>query len=172
MSWLDILNQIISAVSKQSAPVVPAPSVPAEPQFDGTDMQVVRKSTDEWCTMGEMSINGEFVCYTIELPKVHEHEANICIPAGTYSVSLYQGSRWPFKTPLLDTSAVGRSYIEIHPSNYAIRPSDGKVFLEGCIAPGMSEGQDYENSSKDAWNLMMSKINWDKPVRITISEEI
>ena len=169
MSWQDILNQVISFATNK----VPAPAPePAAPSFNGTQLSLLRKKTDQWCTQGQLSINGSFVCFTIELPKVHENGANICIPVGTYSVSLYQGSRWPFKTPLLDTSSVGRSYIEIHPSNYAIRPSDGKVFLEGCIAPGLSEGQDYDNSSKDAWNLMMSKIDWTKPVQITISEAL
>jgi|SRR6185437_148368 len=169
MSWQDILNQVISFASNK----VPSPAPePAAPSFNGTQLSLLRKKTDQWCTQGQLSINGSFVCFTIELPKVHENGANICIPVGTYSVSLYQGSRWPFKTPLLDTSSVGRSYIEIHPSNYAIRPSDGKVFLEGCIAPGLSEGQDFDNSSKDAWDLMMSKIDWTKPVQITISEAL
>jgi hypothetical protein len=166
MNWQDILNKIISFASNRT-PIVPAPVVPS---FNGTQLSLVRKETDQWCTQGELSVNGSFVCFSIELPKVHENGANICIPVGTYSMSLYQGSRWSFKTPLLDTSAVGRSYVEIHPSNYAIRPSDGKVFLEGCIAPGLSQGQDFDNSSKDAWDLLMSKIDWTKPVQITITE--
>lgn len=166
MNWADVVNKIISYVSTQSS-VVPTPGS----SFNGTHLSLVRKTTDQWCTQGELSINGVFVCFTIELPKVEHAGSNVCIPCGTYSMSLYQGSRWPFKTPLLDTASVGRTFIEVHPSNYAIRPSDGKVFLEGCIAPGLSQGQDFDNSSKDAWDLMMSKIDFTKPVQITITEE-
>jgi hypothetical protein len=163
MNWIDIFKQAAGFFT---------PSAPVIPSFDGTQLSLVRKATDTWCTQGELSINGSFVCYTIELPKVEHNGSNVCIQPGTYSVSLYQGSRWPFKTPLLATSAIGRTFIEIHPSNYAIRPSDGQVFLEGCIAPGLSQGQDFDNSSKDAWDLMMSKIDWTKPVQIIITEEI
>ena len=169
MNFQDILNMLLGFFS-QHTPTPDPIQTPVVPSFDGTQMSLLRHKTDQWCTQGSLSINGVFVCYTIELPKEHENGTNTCIESGTYSVSLYQGTRWPFKTPLLDTSAIGRSFIEIHPSNYAIRPSDSKVFLEGCIAPGLSEGQDYDNSSKDAWNLMMSKIDWTKPVQITITE--
>jgi len=164
MDWSNIIGQVTDIFNSFSQKTSSAPA------FNGTELELVRKSTDAFCTQGELSINGQFVCYTIELPKVHENQANICIPCGTYSISLYQGTRWPFKTPLLDTASVGRTFVEIHPSNYAIRPSDLKVFLEGCIAPGLSQGQDFDNSSKDAWDLVMSKIDWSRPVRIVITE--
>lgn len=162
MDWSNLINQIINLISG---------STPTDPSFDGTQLTLQRKSHDQFCTQSDFSINGIFTCYTIELPKEHENQANIRIPAGTYPVSLYQGSRWPFKTPLLDTSAIGRNFIEFHPSNFAIRPSDLKVFLEGCIAPGLTKGQDYENSSLDAFKLVMSKIDWTKKVQITIIDE-
>ena len=174
MNWLDIVNKIIAFVSKRKEVVpfsAPKPVI-VLPAFDGTQLSLIRKTTSQWSTMGELSINGVFECFTIELPKTHEHGANTCIVPGTYSMSLYQGSKHDFKVPLLNTDTIGRSFIEIHPSNFAIRPSDGRIFLEGCIAPGTSQGQDFVNSSKVAFDLIMSKIDWTKPVQIIISEQL
>jgi len=48
--------------------------------------------------------------------------------------------------------------IEIHPSNYAIRPSDGHCLLEGCIALGVNPSSVSIDDSTQTWNDFMAQI--------------
>jgi len=167
MDWSNIINQIISVFSP-SGNTPPVPS-PAEPKFDGTDLKLVRKTSDTLSTEGEMYINGNFFCYTIELPKVSAYGSNVCIPTGTYFLQKYLSPHWGFEVPLLQ-DVPGRSSIEIHPSNYALDPKTHHAFLLGCIALGDSEDTDVVYNSKATFNKFMAQIDWSKPVRITVSE--
>jgi len=167
MDWLSLINKVLE-LFKTKKVESKLPNVPVVLSYYGTTLKLVRKTDNEWCTQGELTINDVFICFTIELPKISNNGAKVRVAAGTYTMSMYQGSKWPYKVPLLDTTSIGRTYIEIHPSNFAIRPSDGKVFLEGCIAPGLTQGEDYVNSSKLALDLILTKIDWTKPVRIII----
>jgi hypothetical protein len=168
MDWSNIINQIISVFSPSGNSPTPSP---VEPKFEGTDLKLIRKTSDELSTEGEMYINNVFFCYTIELPKVSAYGSNVCIPEGTYFLQKYLSPHWGFEVPLLQ-NVPGRSEIEIHPSNYAISP-DAKhhCYLLGCIALGNSEDTDVVYNSKDTFNKFMSQIDWTRKVRITITEE-
>lgn len=86
---------------------------------------------------------------------------------------LYNSPRWGKDVPLL-IGVPGREYIEIHPSNYAIRPSDGKCLLEGCIALGHNPTSVSVDDSTATFNEFMSKISpklWDEgEVWLTIKD--
>lgn len=166
MNLQDILNLILSFFNKRN---VPTPS-PIEPTFDGTDLKLVRKISDELSTEGEMYINGNFFCYTIELPKVSAYGSNVCIPTGAYPIQKYLSPHWGFDVPLLQ-NVLGRSEIEIHPSNYSIDPKTHHCYLLGCIALGNSEDTDVAYNSKDTFNKFMAAIDWTKKVQITIIDE-
>jgi len=168
MDWSNVINQIISVFSPSGPTPIPAPA--NIPVFDGTDLKLVRKTSDTLSTEGEMYINNVFFCYTIELPKVSAYDSNVCIPEGTYFIQKYFSPHWGFEVPLLQ-DVPGRSEIEVHPSNYAISP-DAKhhCYLLGCIALGNSEDTDVVYNSKDTFNRFMQQIDWSKPVRITVSE--
>lgn len=164
MNLTDIVNLILnifkSASKKSSASVV-------EPSFDGTHLMLARDTFLDVCTLGVLTI-GDWSCQMIELPKASYNGSNVLIPTGTFELELYD-SPTHGKVPQLK-EVPNRTYIQIHKSNWAIRPSDNKVFLLGCLAPGLSRGENYVNSSEAAWNQMMAHIDWSKKVQITITE--
>jgi hypothetical protein len=133
-----------------------------------TEIMLKRLFDNQWCTIGSLSLPG-FMCSTIELPKSSSNGSAIRIPAGRYSMRLFMSPRWGKEVPLL-VGVPGRSLIEIHPSNYAIRPSDGRCLLEGCIAPGTNPSSVSVDDSTHTWNDLMKHIDWTGEVWITIQD--
>jgi len=78
-------------------------------------------------TNGILLLNKEPVCYTIELPWLHNVPTYSCIPEGVYTIG--QRISRKFGTHLLVKNVPGRNMILLHPANDAIRE------LQGCIAP-------------------------------------
>ncbi len=121
------------------------------------EIEIKRLFDNQWCTIGALSMPG-FVCSTIELPKQpYNNVSNIRIPTGRYALRLYNSPRWGKNVPLL-VGVKGRSQIEIHPSNYAIRPSDGHCLLEGCIALGTNPSSVSIDNSTQTWDEFMAHI--------------
>lgn len=120
------------------------------------EIELQRFRENQWCTIGALAMPG-FICSTIELPKEPYMGSNVRIRAGRYAVRLYNSPRWGKAVPLL-VGVAGRSNIEIHPSNYAIRPSDGHCLLEGCIALGYNPSSVSVDDSTKAWDEMMRRI--------------
>lgn len=168
MNWQDILTQVIGVFTSKAPSPAPMPA-PVNNGFDGTELELNRKTYTALSTSGELSINGAFECYTIECPKESYEGSHVCIPAGTYIVKLIDSPKHGPNTPELQ-DVPGRTYIEIHPSNWAINPETKQVYLLGCIAPGTNKGPDVVFSSKVAMAALMSKIDWTKPVRIVVSD--
>lgn len=119
------------------------------------EIELKRLFNNKWCTIGALSMPG-FVCSTIELPP--DGDNPVRIPCGRYAMRLYNSPRWGKDVPLLQ-NIPDRTLIEIHPSNYAIRPSDGKALLEGCIAPGYNPSSVSVDDSTRAWNEFMGHID-------------
>ncbi len=130
------------------------PSGYNKPMFE---IELQRYRDNQWCTIGALVCPG-FICSTIELPKNAYSGSKVRIPAGRYALRLYNSPRWGKEVPLL-VGVPERSFIEIHPSNYAIRPSDGHCMLEGCIAPGYNPSSVSVDDSTKAWNELMAKIS-------------
>jgi hypothetical protein len=88
---------------------------------------VLKRSYFEKGTNGALFVNGQFLCFTIELPW-RENQRNIsCIPEGTYEIVPRNSKR--FQNHLHVQDVKGRSLILIHPANNALKE------LRGCIAP-------------------------------------
>ncbi len=121
------------------------------------EIELKRHFSNNWCTIGSLAMPG-FICSTIELPPTTYNGSNVRIPQGRYAVRLYNSPRWGKDVPLLE-GVPGRYMIEIHPSNYAIRPSDGKQLLEGCIALGYNPSSVSIDDSNRAWNEFMGCID-------------
>ena len=105
--------------------------------------------TDE-STQGEMLIDGEHFCWTLEPRKDQSLGKPYCIPAGTYTVVLQPSHRFEMTTPhLIDVP--GFTEIELHPGN---SPLD----TEGCTLVGFDKEANYVGRSRAAFEELMTKI--------------
>ena len=100
---------------------------------------------------GILLLNGQFICYTIELPWI-QNERNIsCVPEGLYN--LQQRYSQKFLRHIHLQNVPGRSLILIHPAN------DAKKELQGCIAPVLRHtGIGTGNSSRKALQKLTSLV--------------
>lgn len=117
-------------------------------------------------TIGELSIDGTFFCYTLEDivrngPKVMHETA---IPYGTYEVVVNMSNRFKRLMPLL-LGVPNFEGIRIHSGNTAAHTS-------GCILVGMQKGVDTITQSTIAYDSLFTKIKGatqrGEAVRITI----
>ena len=102
-------------------------------------------------TNGILNINGEFICFTIELPWHNNLPQISCIPEGEYKTvarfSKKHGSH------LLIKDVPGRALILFHPANNAIKE------LRGCIAPVLTQsGAGTGTASRKAFNKLMATV--------------
>lgn len=113
-------------------------------------------------TLGRMTSNdGAFTCVTLERSCDGEH---CCIPAGEYPVGYathHPSGPHPYRCPLLDTSGIGRSEIQIHVANNA-----GELL--GCIAVGETVGGESIDSSQAAFDRLMKYLDGVESWTLTI----
>lgn len=114
-------------------------------------LDIYRREYGALSTPGEMFIDGQRECFTMEpskdTPVVLGHP---CIPAGVYSVILTMSPHLGYVTPeVLDVP--GRTAIRIHVANH---PKE----LEGCTAVGESQRPDMVLNSKMAFSKMMTLL--------------
>lgn len=124
-------------------------------------MTLVREPSARGWTLGRLSINGHFHCYTCEdvvrpagEPKVRGSTA---IPAGRYRVIVNRSPRFSkiagrdVRLPLL-LSVPGFEGIRIHTGNTA-------ADTEGCILPGLSYREDRVVQSGEAFARLLLDID-------------
>jgi hypothetical protein len=102
-----------------------------------------RKPSTDIATIGELSIDGLFFCYTLERPEVQ-------IATGIYDIELTYSSRFNRPLPLLD-SVPGRTDIRIHSGNW---PRD----TEGCLLVGYQVGSNMILQSRAALDDLIPQI--------------
>ncbi|WP_240768664.1 DUF5675 family protein [Olivibacter sp. XZL3] len=78
-------------------------------------------------TNGEVWIDGELICYTIELPWRNNVRNISCIPEGSYPLAKRYSKKFGWHIAVKEVPE--RSAILFHPAN------DAKKELRGCIAP-------------------------------------
>ena len=100
-------------------------------------------------TIGELSIDGEFCCYTLERP-CRDNHGPMAIPPGRYELGIHDSPKFKRLLPILK-DVPGRSYILIHPAN---KPEE----LEGCIAVGTRHGHDEVFDSRKAFEPLCAEI--------------
>jgi len=104
-------------------------------------------------TIGELFINGERFCDTLENPWLDNQRNISCIPEGEYPVRL----RLPRESAtrdylhLLVQDVPNRDYILFHRGNF---PKD----TSGCILVGQGTQQDVVNNSALAMDLLIKEI--------------
>lgn len=105
-------------------------------------------------TNGQLYLDGQFICHTIELPWRGNARNISCIPEGRYRLTLRWSSRWGWH--FLIPSVPDRDGILFHPAN------DAEKELRGCIAPvTFLLGPGKGSRSRDAHRKL---LEWLEPV--------
>ena len=114
---------------------------------------------------GELSLDGLFLGYTLELPWNNNAVGASCVPSGTYKLVFDDGGRfndeYGHECIKLD-KVTGRSEILLHKGNL---PKHTK----GCILIGSSAGTDAVWSSDKAYNLAYKYISKAMPTKLKIT---
>jgi|SRR5690606_123162 len=116
-------------------------------------------------TNGTLEIEGRFICYSIELPWLHNVNQESCIPEGNYELAKRYSKKFDWHLQLLGVK--DRSLILIHPAN------DAKTELMGCIAPvskiiGPGKGIESKVAFKKLKNLVYPLLEIGEKVCLTI----
>ena len=117
------------------------------------NLLLIRDTFSKKSTIGELFINGERICDTLENPW-QDNQRNIsCIPEGVYPVRL----RLPRESAsrdylhLLVQEVPNRDWVLFHRGNTAKDTS-------GCILVGLGSQQDVVNNSVLAMDLLIKEI--------------
>jgi hypothetical protein len=103
---------------------------------------VQRQIQDAISTTGEMLIDGQHACWTLEPAQP--------IPAGTYDLTIDFSERFQRLMPHVN-NVPGHTGIRIHWGNW-------RKDTEGCTLVGESEGKDFIGQSVDEFNILFQKI--------------
>lgn len=114
-------------------------------------LRLNRTTKTDQSTIGTLSVNGVFECYTLEdVERDTKVFGETAIPKGTYEVVLTQSPRFKRVLPLL-VGVPNYSGVRIHPGNTA-------KDTEGCILVGTSQGKDFIGASVLAFNELFKKL--------------
>ena len=119
----------------------------------GVNLLIIRKVFTDKSTIGELFLNGEKFCDTLELPYIDNQKSISCIPIGQYKVRL----RLPRESAtrdyihLLVQEVKDRSYILFHRGNTA-------KDTRGCILVGQGSQQNKVNNSTLAMDLLIKEV--------------
>jgi Family of unknown function (DUF5675) len=117
------------------------------------NIQVVRFMCGSTCTIGEMLVNGEHECWTLEdvvRPDGQKIYGETAIPYGTYPVVITRSQRFGRDLPLL-VGVPNFEGIRIHPGNTA-------ADTHGCLLVGKRHTGSTVTESRLAFNTLFVKI--------------
>ena len=117
------------------------------------NLLLIRDTFNEESTLGELFINGERICDTLENPWKDNQRNISCIPEGIYPVRLRLARESASRDylHLLVQDVPDRDWILFHRGNY---PKD----TSGCILVGLGSQQDVVNNSVLAMDLLIKEI--------------
>ena len=112
-------------------------------------------------TIGELSIDGLFECYTLEdIERTVKIKGITAIPKGTYKVGISMSTRFKKELPIL-FDVPNFSGVRIHSGNVA-------EDTEGCILVGNSRSLDFIGESRKAFNKLFAKMKLATAITLTI----
>lgn len=119
------------------------------------NVEVRRRWETSRSITGEMWIDGQFECYTLEPARTNPvHAGHPCIPAGEYKVILTVSPHLGYLCPeVLDVP--GRTKIRWHIGN-------GPEDVEGCAAVGQTLGVDRVFASTPAFSRLMTLLKTER----------
>jgi hypothetical protein len=117
------------------------------------NLLIIRDTFSEKSTIGELFLNGERMCDTLELPWKDNQRNISCIPEGVYKVRLRLARESATRDylHLLVQDVPNRDWILFHRGNSAKDTS-------GCILVGLGSQQDFVQNSTLAMDLLMKEI--------------
>jgi hypothetical protein len=122
---------------------------------------VKRLHKTDTSTIGELSIDGLFECYTLEdVERPVKIKNETAIPKGTYKVIINQSNRFKRLLPLL-IDVPGFEGVRIHSGN-------SNHDTEGCILVGRTRSKDFIGQSRKAFEKLFKKMQAAKNITITI----
>lgn len=131
-------------------------------------LRLYRDTFTEESTIGELSVDGAFFCYTLEDKdrKLEEggtkEYGKTCIPRGTYDVVVDYSPKRNMEVPWLK-NVPGFTDVQIHIGN---TPEDSL----GCILVGSTKGKDFVGNSGVTFKKLMALMDeaYAKDVPITL----
>lgn len=125
-------------------------------------IEVKRLHKTDNSTIGELTIDGKFECYTLEdKERDVKIKGETAIPKGTYKVIINQSNRFKRLLPLL-IDVPNFEGIRIHAGN-------SNHDTEGCILVGTNRSVDYITKSRKAFDSLFKKMQAAKDITIAIS---
>ena len=117
------------------------------------NLLLIRDTFTKESTVGELFINGERICDTLENPYLDNQRNISCIPEGVYKVRLRLARESATRDymHLLVKDVKDRDYILFHIGNTAKDTS-------GCILVGLGSQQDSVNNSTLAMDLLIKEV--------------
>ena len=113
-------------------------------------------------TIGELTIDGKFECYTLEdVERDVKIKGETAIAKGTYKVIINQSNRFKKLLPLL-INVPNFEGVRIHAGN-------SNHDTEGCILVGQNRSLDYITKSRKAFDSLFKKMQKAKDITIIIS---
>lgn len=113
-------------------------------------LRLERTSSDKYCTVGKLYVNGAFECFTLEDSPDLRPDNKGPIPVGEYSVIIDFSDRFQKYMPHV-LGVPGFKGIRIHKGN-----TDKDT--EGCILVGINEGIDRIDESKAAFDPLFARL--------------
>lgn len=114
-------------------------------------LQLKRKIFTDDSTIGELSIDGVFICYTLE-DKVRDKKIQnvTAIPYGKYEVIINFSNRFQQYMPLL-LNVPNYAGIRIHSGNKS-------THTEGCILVGSSKSLNFIGNSRVTFKSLFGRL--------------
>jgi len=126
------------------------------------EIKIKRLHRTDHSTIGELSIDGKFECFTLEdIERDVKIKSETAIPKGTYKVIINRSNRFKRLLPLL-LNVPNFEGIRIHSGNT-------NHDTEGCILVGLTRSQDFIGQSRKAFNKLFKKMQTVENITITIS---
>ena len=116
------------------------------------NLKLVRNFPTTECVIGELFINDQFECYTLEDVERPVKLAGItAIPRGNYEVVITFSERFQKPLPLL-LDVPNYAGVRIHPGNNAAN-------TDGCILPGKGKAINEVTERQDAFADLFQKLD-------------
>ena len=122
-------------------------------EVKGVNLLILRDTFTEVSTIGNLYLNGEWLCDTLENPYLNNQRNKSCIPEGQYKVRLRTARESATKDylHLLVQDVPDRSLVLFHVGN---KSSDTR----GCVLVGIGTEQDFVKNSRLAMELLVKEI--------------